>query len=72
MSTTYTKLLGLPKHSTSDPFDITLINNMADIVDDSMKKAYQGKYVRSLLDNGNFRINQRGQSSYASSGYTVD
>lgn len=72
MATTYTDLLKLPKHATSDPFDITLINNMADLVEAAVAKAYRGKSARNWLDNSNFAINQRGNASYSGSGYTVD
>lgn len=74
MATTYTELLQLPKHDTNDPFDITLINDMADLTDAAMKKAYQGKAARDLLVNSNFRnpVNQRGETSYSGNMYMID
>ncbi len=74
MATTYTEHLQIPKHATSDPFDITLINNMADLVDAAMTKAYQGKAAANLLDNSDFTqpINQRGKTTYSGAGYTID
>lgn len=72
MATTYTELLKLPKHSPTDLFDITLINDMADKTEAGILTAYRGRAAFNLLDNGDFRTNQRGQSSYSGSGYTVD
>lgn len=74
MATTYTELLKLPKHATSDPFDITLINNMADLVDAGMQKAYRGKAAKSLVDNGYFPkvINQRGATTTTMWIYCLD
>lgn len=60
MATTYTELLKLPKHDTTDPFDITLINDMADLVDTAMGKAYRGRAAHNLLGNGHFKIAQPG------------
>lgn len=60
MATTYTELLKLPKHDTTDPFDITLINDLADLVDAAMKTAYQGRAVHNLLGNSRFQIAQPG------------
>lgn len=76
MATTYTELLQLPKHSVTDPFDITLINNMADLTDAGMKKAYQGKAAHNLLDNSYFPaawvVNQEKKTTYTGSGYGID
>lgn len=55
MATTYTPLLELPKHATTDPFDITKINDGFDLIDAGMAKAYRGKAVHNLLDNSDFR-----------------
>lgn len=60
MATTYTGLLKLPKHDTTDPFDITLINDMADLVDAAMGKAYRSRAVYNLLGNSHFKIAQPG------------
>lgn len=60
MATTYTGLLQLPKHSITDPFDITLINDMADLTDAAMAEAYQGRAVRNLIVNPFFAIAQPG------------
>lgn len=74
MATTYTDLLGLPKHATTDPFDITLINDMADLTDAAVGKAYRGKAAYNWLVNSDFAnlVNQRGQTSYAGTGYGID
>ena len=64
MATTYTELLQLPKHDTEDPFDITLINDMADLVDAGVAKVYQERMIRNMFINsfflGNRMINSRG------------
>jgi len=74
MATTYTKLLQIPKHVTTDPFDITLINEMADKTEAGILAAYRGRAAYNLLDNSYFLnpVNQRGQTSYTGSGYTID
>lgn len=74
MATTYTPLLELPKHDPTDPFDITKINEGFDLIDAGMAKAYRGKAAHNLLDNSDFSnpVNQRGQTTYSASGYTID
>lgn len=74
MATTYTTLLELAKHASTDPFDVTLLNDNADTLDAAMGKAYRGKAVQNLLDNSDFLspVNQRGQTSYTASGYNID
>lgn len=76
MATTYTELLRLPKHDISDPFDITLINDMADKMDAAMATAIAGKAAHNLLDNSLFPelyvVNQRGKTGYSGTGYTID
>lgn len=74
MPTSYTPLLELPKHDPGDPFDITLINEMADLTDAAMGQAFNRAGVRSLLINNTFRtpVNQRRQSSYSGVGYGID
>lgn len=74
MATTYTELLRLPKHDPKDFCDVTLFNEMADLIDAAMAKAYQGKAAANLLDNSWFiePVNQRGKSAYTGAGYTID
>lgn len=74
MATTYTELLDLPKHDVNDPFDITLINEMADKVDTGMAKAYRGQAAHNLLDNSYFLdiVNQRGAASYTGNKFGFD
>lgn len=74
MPTTYTPLLELPKHDPTDPFKIQLINEMADLTDAAMGKAYRGKAAHNLLVNSNFRnpVNQRGETSYSGNVYMID
>ena len=74
MATTYTDTIALAKMATSDPFDVSLLNGNADTVDTAIKKAYQGRAAHNLLDNSDFTnpINQRGETTYAASGYTID
>lgn len=79
MATTYTPNLDLPKHSPSDPFDITLINDMADKLDANAERqdAELSKRDRvvNLLDNSDFRnpVNQRGVSgTITATGYFLD
>lgn len=74
MATTYTGALKLPKHATSDPFDITLINNMADLTDAAMVKAFQGKAAHNYLLNSDLLhpVNCRGKTTYTGSAFSVD
>lgn len=74
MSTTYTPVLGLPKHDPGDPFDITLINDMADLTDAAVKRALAGRAAHNLLDNSDFvsAYNQRGAASYTGTVYGID
>lgn len=74
MATTYTEVLELPKHELTDPFDITLINDMADKVDAGMANAFKGMAAQNLIDNGFFLdvVNQRGESSYVGAKYGID
>lgn len=70
MATTYTPLLGLAKHATTDPFDVTLLNDNANTLDTALGKAYRGKAAHNLLDNSDFSnlVNQRGFASGAQIG----
>lgn len=78
MATTYTTNIELPKHDTADPFDITLINNAMDILDNEfgIQKTGLSKRDRvyNLLDNSDFRnpVNQRGGTSYGGTVYSID
>lgn len=74
MATTYTELLRLPKHDPKDFCDVTLFNEMADLIDAAMAKAYHGKAAANLLGNSWFiePVNQRGKSAYTGAGYTID
>lgn len=76
MPTTYTPLLGLPKHDPADYFNIQLINEGFDLTDAAMKKAFQGKAAQNMLDNSYFPaayvINMAGKTSYTGVGITID
>ena len=78
MASTYTPNLDLPKHSPSDPFDITLINDMADKLDANAggQEAELSKRdrVANLLDNSDFRnpVCQRGLTSGTGYAYCLD
>lgn len=74
MATTYTELLQLPKHATTDPFDITLINNMADLIDAAIAKAYRGNAANGLADNNHFpaAVNQRGKTATTAWQHSLD
>lgn len=75
MATTYTPLLGLAKHATTDPFDVTLLNDNANTMDTAMGKAYRGKAAHNLLDNSDLTnaVNQRGITSISTKGaYIAD
>lgn len=74
MATTYTELLKLPKHAITDPFDITLINNLADLVDAAMGKAYQGKAAHNWLINSNLvnPIRRDERYIYTGAGYGIE
>lgn len=76
--------LGLPKGETgsASPIkvngveavgsNITLTAENIPMGDSSVAKKVRMAGAHSLLDNGDFRINQRGESSYTVNGYTVD
>lgn len=72
MATTYTEQLKLPKHAPTDPFNIALINEMADKTEAGILTAYRGRAAYNLLDNSNFAVNQRGKTSYTGTGYGLD
>lgn len=76
MATTYTEHLQLPKHAPTDPFDITLINEMADKTEVGILTAYRGMAAYNLLDNSYFvkPYNQLGKTVYTGTAnvYTID
>jgi len=72
MATTYTEHLQIPKHDPTDPFNIALINEMADKTEAGILTAYRGRAAYNLLDNSNFAVNQRGKTSYTGTGYGLD
>lgn len=68
---TKTSLLGLTKPAYTEAADIAVLNTNFDLID---KAVGQGARVYNLLDNSWFvnPINQRGQTVYTGSGFTVD
>lgn len=76
MATTYTEHFQLPKHAPTDPFDITLINEMADKTEAGILSAYRGMAANNLLDNSYFvkPYNQLGKTVYTGTAnvYTID
>lgn len=72
---TITTNLGLVKPALTDIPDITAMNQNWDIIDSQLaQKVNKGDdYRPNLLINGDFKVNQRGQSSYTGvNSYTVD
>ena len=67
-----TTVLGLKTFTASDPVDYNEVNDNYNKIDNGVKTAFQGRAVHNLLDNSDFKINQRGSTSYTANGYTVD
>lgn len=69
-----TNVLGLHNFTATDPWDFNVVNDNYNKIDSGVKTALQGRAAHNLLDNSNFRnpVNQRGATSLASSGYTID
>lgn len=66
---TQTTLLGLTKPDYSDVQDVGVINANMEIIDQEMGKRSS---AHSFLGNGDFAVNQRGQSEYTATGYAFD
>lgn len=66
----YTENLGLTKPLPEEFYDINVQNENMDKIDEELVK----KYNPNLLDNWYFAdpINQRGQTEYVGTGYTID
>lgn len=66
---TKTAFLGLTKPAYTDNADIGVVNDNMDSLDAEIGKRSR---VSNFLGNGNFAVNQRGQSEYAATGYSFD
>ena len=67
-----TSVLGLKTFAASDPVDYNEINDNYNKIDTGVKTALQGRSAHNWMDNSDFKINQRGSTSYTANGYTVD
>lgn len=74
MATTYTQNFSMPLMDMDDPHDQTLVNDAIRIADREIAVAQRGKAAYNLLDNSYFLkpVNQRGQTTYTGSGYSID